>query len=47
MCKDISGGPVCVRACPVGAALRVKPEELLNYAGGTGNDANLINDDAD
>jgi CRP-like cAMP-binding protein/Fe-S-cluster-containing hydrogenase component 2 len=47
MCKDISGGPVCVRACPVGAALRVKPEELLNYAGGTGRDANLINDDAD
>ena len=47
MCKDISGGPVCVRACPVGAALRVKPEELLNYAGGTGNDANLMNDDAD
>jgi Fe-S-cluster-containing hydrogenase component 2 len=47
MCKDISGGPVCVRACPVGAALRVKPEELLNYAGGTRSDANLINDDAD
>jgi CRP-like cAMP-binding protein/Fe-S-cluster-containing hydrogenase component 2 len=47
MCKDISGGPVCVRACPVGAALRVKPEELLNYAGGTASEANLINDDAD
>ena len=47
MCKDISGGPVCVRACPVGAALRVKPEELLNYAGGTRSDANLMNDDAD
>ena len=23
MCKDIKEGPVCVRACPVGAALRV------------------------
>ncbi len=34
MCKDIAEGPVCVRACPVGAALRVNPEELLNYAGG-------------
>ena len=33
MCKDIKEGPVCVRACPVGAALRVNPEELLNYAG--------------
>lgn len=35
MCKDIADGPVCVRACPVGAALRVNPEELLGYAGGT------------
>ncbi len=35
MCKDIAGGPVCVRACPVGAALRVKPEGLMGYAGGT------------
>jgi Fe-S-cluster-containing hydrogenase component 2 len=32
MCKDIADGPVCVRACPVGAALRVNPEELLGYA---------------
>ena len=32
MCKDLSGGPMCVRACPVGAALRVNPEELLGYA---------------
>ena len=37
MCKDIKEGPVCVRACPVGAALRVNPEELLNYAGGNEN----------
>src|SRR5207342_2319841 len=26
MCKDIEGGAACVRACPTGAALRVKPE---------------------
>ncbi|MDP1592688.1 MAG: cyclic nucleotide-binding domain-containing protein [Gallionella sp.] len=32
MCKDILGGPVCVRACPTGAAMRGHPEELLNYA---------------
>ncbi|MCB1876972.1 MAG: cyclic nucleotide-binding domain-containing protein [Chromatiales bacterium] len=30
MCKDISGGPACVRACPTGAALRVRPEEFMN-----------------
>jgi CRP-like cAMP-binding protein/thioredoxin reductase/Fe-S-cluster-containing hydrogenase component 2 len=29
MCKDIEGGPACVRACPTGAALRVKPEEFF------------------
>jgi CRP-like cAMP-binding protein/thioredoxin reductase/Fe-S-cluster-containing hydrogenase component 2 len=28
MCKDIKSGPVCVRLCPTGAALRVSPEEL-------------------
>ena len=39
MCKDIKEGPVCVRACPVGAALRVNPEELLNYAGGSNTDS--------
>ncbi|MGE5525702.1 MAG: cyclic nucleotide-binding domain-containing protein, partial [Rhodospirillaceae bacterium] len=32
MCKDLSGGPACVRACPTGAALRVSPEEFLGYA---------------
>lgn len=35
MCKDIADGPVCVRACPVGAALRVNPEGLLGFASGT------------
>jgi Fe-S-cluster-containing hydrogenase component 2 len=42
MCKDIADGPVCVRACPVGAALRVKPEELLGFAGGASNEAALL-----
>lgn len=32
MCKDLSGGPACVRACPTGAALRVSPEEFISYA---------------
>lgn len=27
-CKDIDGGPSCVRACPTGAALRMSPEEF-------------------
>lgn len=31
MCKDIIGGPVCVRACPTGAAMRVNPEDFLKY----------------
>ena len=29
MCKDQSGGPACVRACPTGAALRLSPEEFV------------------
>lgn len=33
MCKDQSGGPACVRACPTGAAIRVSPEEFLNLVG--------------
>jgi len=33
MCKDLSGGPACVRACPTGAAIRVSPEEFLEYTG--------------
>ncbi|MDP3087229.1 MAG: cyclic nucleotide-binding domain-containing protein [Methylotenera sp.] len=42
MCKDIADGPVCVRACPVGAALRVNPEELLSYASGASGEATLL-----
>lgn len=30
MCKDQSGGPACVRACPTGAAMRGSPETFLN-----------------
>jgi CRP-like cAMP-binding protein/thioredoxin reductase/ferredoxin-like protein FixX len=45
MCKDIVDGPVCVRACPVGAALRVNPEELLSYAGGASGEATLLGSD--
>lgn len=45
MCKDIAEGPVCVRACPVGAALRVNPEELLSYAGGASGTVSLFNSD--
>ncbi len=33
MCKDLSGGPACVRACPTGAAIRVSPEKFIDYAG--------------
>jgi Fe-S-cluster-containing hydrogenase component 2 len=29
MCKDLTGGPACVRACPTGAAERVRPEEFF------------------
>ncbi len=32
MCKDIEGGAACVRACPTGAAFRVRPEEFLSIA---------------
>ncbi len=30
MCKDLAGGPACVRACPTGAAIRVGPEGLMD-----------------
>ena len=33
MCKELSGGPACVRACPTGAAIRVSPESFITYAG--------------
>lgn len=29
MCKDLRGGPACVRACPTGAAIRVSPEQFI------------------
>jgi Fe-S-cluster-containing hydrogenase component 2 len=32
MCKDLASGPACVRSCPTGAAIRVGPEEFLDYA---------------
>ena len=32
MCKDLSGGAACVRACPTGAAIRVSPEKFIEYA---------------
>ena len=32
MCKDVNGGPACVRACPTGAAIRISPEEFPAYA---------------
>jgi len=35
MCKDLSGGPACVRACPTGAAVRVSPERFLGYTEAT------------
>ena len=31
MCKDIKGGAACVRACPTGAAIRVKPDEFMDF----------------
>jgi len=30
MCKDLTGGPACVRACPTGAAIRIHPEQFVN-----------------
>jgi thioredoxin reductase/CRP-like cAMP-binding protein/Fe-S-cluster-containing hydrogenase component 2 len=35
MCKDVAGGPACVRACPTGAAIRVSPEQFLTVTRGT------------
>ena len=31
MCKDLSGGPACVRACPTGAASRVTPKDFMDF----------------
>lgn len=33
MCRDLSGGPACVRACPTGAAMRVNATRLIQIAG--------------
>ena len=30
LCRDVKGGPSCVRACPTGAVIRVSPEELFS-----------------
>ena len=35
MCKDLPGGPACVRACPTGAAMRVSPEEFFQVTSGS------------
>jgi len=32
LCAAIDGGPACVRACPTGAAIRVKPEAFIAAA---------------
>ncbi len=29
LCKEISGGPRCVNACPTGAAVRMSPDKLM------------------
>ena len=31
MCKDLEGGPACVRACPTGAAIRVSPAKFVDF----------------
>ena len=30
MCKDLPGGPACVRACPTGAAIRIDPVNIMD-----------------
>jgi CRP-like cAMP-binding protein/Fe-S-cluster-containing hydrogenase component 2/thioredoxin reductase len=32
MCKDLGGGPACVRACPTGAAIRISPDQFVELA---------------
>jgi thioredoxin reductase/Fe-S-cluster-containing hydrogenase component 2/CRP-like cAMP-binding protein len=29
LCHDLKGGPACVRICPTGAAIRMKPQDLI------------------
>lgn len=31
MCRELDGGPACVRACPTGAAVRISPERFPDY----------------
>jgi Fe-S-cluster-containing hydrogenase component 2 len=33
MCRDIIGGPACVRACPTNAAFRISPERFFSMTG--------------
>ncbi len=33
MCRQLEGGPACVRACPTGAAMRVNATRLIQIAG--------------
>ncbi len=37
MCKELSSGPACVRACPTGAAMRIEPEKFLDFASRRGS----------
>lgn len=30
MCRQLPGGPACVRSCPTGAAMRINPRKLLS-----------------
>ena len=30
LCKDVEGGAACVRSCPTGAAIRVRPERFFS-----------------
>jgi len=30
-CRDQKGGPACVRACPTGAAVRLSPNQFVDY----------------
>lgn len=39
LCRDLPGGPACVRACPTGAAMRVNPTKLVQILSGKGQGA--------
>ncbi len=39
MCQSFRDGPVCVRSCPTGAALRVNPDDFLSFAHQLGAEA--------